>query len=156
MTHIVRRTNAILVSLYKIRHHLSAELLKIFIQTHIFPHLQYCSSVWGGAASCRLDRLQKVIHFAARLVSGLRRHDHVTPTLRALGWSSVRTMVMRRDAMNVYRGLHVTNIILKHFGTCFAHVALFRAAARAPPPQAQLSSSCPGFGWRMRDRSNPV
>ena len=109
MTHIVRRTNAIIVSLYKIRHHLSPELLKILIQTHIFPHLQYCSSVWGGAASCRLDRLQIVIHFAARLVSGLRRHDHVTPTLRALGWSSVRTMVMRRDAMNVYRGLHVTD-----------------------------------------------
>ena len=109
VAHIVRRTNAILVSLYKIRHHLSPELLKILIQTHIFPHLQFCSSVWGGAASCRLDRLQKVIHFAARLVSGLRRHDHVTPTLRALGWSSVRTMVVRRDAVNVYRGLHVTD-----------------------------------------------
>ena len=49
---IVRRTNAILVSLFKIRHHLSPEILKILVKTHVFPHLQYCSSVWGGATQC--------------------------------------------------------------------------------------------------------
>ena len=66
---VVRRTNAILVSLFKIRHHLSPEILKILVQSHVFPHLQYCSSVWGGATNSRLDRLQGIIHFAARLVS---------------------------------------------------------------------------------------
>ena len=34
---IVRRTNAILVSLYKIRHHLSPEILTILVQAHVFP-----------------------------------------------------------------------------------------------------------------------
>ena len=71
---IVRRTNATLVSLFKIRHHLSPEILTILVQAHVFPHLQYCSSVWGGATNSRLDRLQKVIHFAARLVSGLSKY----------------------------------------------------------------------------------
>ena len=106
---IVRRTNAILVSLFKIRLHLSPEILKILVQAHVFPHLQYCSSVWGGATNSRLDRLQRVIHFAARLVSGLRRYDHVSPALSALGWPSVREMIARRDAVNVYRALHVTS-----------------------------------------------
>ena len=55
----------------------------------------------------RLDRLQKVINFAARLVSGLRRYDHITPTLVALGWSGVGEVVARRDAVNIYRALHV-------------------------------------------------
>ena len=104
---VIRRTNAILVSLYKIRPHLSPEILKILVQAHIFPHLQYCSSVWGGAHNCRLDRLQKVIHFAARLVAGLRRYDHVSPTLSDLGWPSIRDIVARRDAVHVYRALHV-------------------------------------------------
>ena len=76
---------------------------------NVFPHLHYCSSVWGGAANCHLDRLQAVIHFAARLVCGLRRYDHVTPALRALGWPGVKSIVVRRDALNVYRGLHETN-----------------------------------------------
>ena len=104
---IIRRTNAILISLYKVRPHLSSEILKILVQSHVLPHLQYCSSVWGGAHNCHLDRLQKVIHFAARLVAGLRRYDHVTPALGALGWPSIRDMVARRDAVNVYRALHV-------------------------------------------------
>ena len=104
---IVRRTNAIIISLFKIRPHLSPDILKILVQTHVFPHLQYCSSVWGGATQSRLDRLQKVINFAARLVSGLRRYDHITPTLVALGWPSVGEVVARRDAVHVYRALHV-------------------------------------------------
>ena len=105
---IIRRSNAILVSLFKIRPHLSPDILKILVQAHVFPHLQYCSSVWGGATSSRLDRLQRVIHFAARLVSGLRRYDHVTPALAALGWPSIRESIARRDAVNVYRALRVT------------------------------------------------
>ena len=104
---VVRRTNAILVSLFKIRHHLSPEILKILVQSHVFPHLQYCSSVWGGATNSRLDRLQRIIHFAARLVSGLRKYDHVSPALTALGWLGVREVIARRDAVNVYRALHV-------------------------------------------------
>ena len=104
---IVRRTNAILVSLFKIRHHLSPEILKILVQTHVFPHLQYCSSVWGGATQSRLDRLQRIIHFAARLVSGLRKYDRVSPALTALGWPGVREVIARRDAVNVFRALHV-------------------------------------------------
>ena len=104
---VVRRTNAILVSLFKIRHHLSPEILKILVQSHVFPHLQYCSSVWGGATNSRLDRLQRIIHFAARLVSGLRKYDHVSPVLTALGWLGVREVIARRDAVNVYRALHV-------------------------------------------------
>ena len=97
VSHIVRRTYSILISLYKIRHHMSPEILKILVQTHVIPHLQYCSSAWGGAPKCHLDRLQNTFHLAARPVSGLRRQDQLTPTLRVLGWPSVRSMVARRD-----------------------------------------------------------
>ena len=104
---IVRRTNAIIISLFKIRPHLSPDILRILVQTHVFPHFHYCSSVWGGATQNRLDRVQKVLNLAARLVSGLRRYDHISPTLVALGWPGVKEMVARRDAVNIYRGLHV-------------------------------------------------
>ena len=63
--------------------------------------------MWGGATHNRLDRLQKVVNFAARLVSGLRRCDHVSPTLAALGWPRVEQVVARRDAVNVHRALNV-------------------------------------------------
>lgn len=103
---IVRRCNAILVSLYKIRFHLDPTALKLLVTAHVFPHLYYCLSVWGGAAHCHLGRVQKVLNFAARLVSGARRRDHVSPILRTLGWSDVVDMVRRHDCVKAYRALH--------------------------------------------------
>lgn len=103
---ITRRCNAILISLYKIRSHLSHDALKLLVAAHVFPHLYYCMSVWGGAADCHLNRLQKVQNFAARLVSGARRRDHVSPVLRALGWPDIEDMVRRHDSVNVHRALH--------------------------------------------------
>ena len=95
-----------MVSLFKIRHHLSPELLEISIQSHVFPQLQYCLSVWGGAHACRLDRLHKVINFAVRLVTGLRRYDRIGPALAALDWPRIEKLIARRDAVNVHRAIY--------------------------------------------------
>ena len=103
---IVRRCNAILVSLFKICHHLNHDVLKLLVCVHVFPHIQYCLSVWGGAVDCHMNRIQKVIHFAARLVTGVRRYEHISPALETLGWISVTEMVRRHDCVNVFRALH--------------------------------------------------
>ncbi|KAF0296199.1 hypothetical protein FJT64_006349 [Amphibalanus amphitrite] len=58
--------------------------------------ITYCSSVWGGASKSRLHRLQRTIHFAVRLVSGLRKFDHITPALGALGWPGIGEVIARR------------------------------------------------------------
>ena len=71
----------------------------------VYPHILYCLSVWGGAAVCHFHRVQKVVHFGARVVSGVRKYDHISPTLAALGWCEVRELVARRDCIGVYRAL---------------------------------------------------
>ena len=76
ITMVVRRCNSILASLYKIRHHFTPDVLKLLVQAHVFPHIQYCLSVWGGAAKCQMQRVQKTMNFAARLVTGVRRSEH--------------------------------------------------------------------------------
>ena len=92
--------------IYKIRHHLTPEARKLLIQAHVFLHILYCLRVWGGAAACRLSRVQRVLNFAARVVSGARRGDHASPLLRALGWHSVTNLVTRRDCEGIFRALH--------------------------------------------------
>ena len=103
---VARRCNSILISLHKIRHHLTPEVLKLLVHVHVFPHIHYCLSVWGGAAQCRLHRIQKTLNFAARLVTGVRRSDHISPTLEALGWSKVEEMVRVHDTNRVHRALY--------------------------------------------------
>ena len=103
---VVRRCNSILSSLYKIRHHFTPDVLKLLVQAHVFPHILYCIAVWGGAAQTHLDRVQKTLNFAARVVTGVRRSDHISPTLEALGWRKVDEMVRLRDCAQVQRALH--------------------------------------------------
>ena len=46
-----------------------------------------------------------MVNFGARIVSGVRKYDHISPTLAALGWCGVRELVARRDSIGVYRAL---------------------------------------------------
>ena len=51
----------------------------------------------GGCSGSLNDRIQKAINFAAHVVTGLARRDHVTPALDALEWSRFEGMLERRD-----------------------------------------------------------
>ena len=102
---VVRKCNAIILSLYKTRHHFTSHALQLLVQAHVFPHILYCLSVWGGASQTRLRRVQKCVNFAARLVTGTRRNDHIMPALSSLGWLRIEDMVRRRDCLHVYRAV---------------------------------------------------
>jgi hypothetical protein len=61
-------------------------------------------SIWSKDGLIR--RLQHVQNAAARLVTGLRKFDHVTPTLRDLHWLPVRQRINYKIALLVYKCLH--------------------------------------------------
>ena len=73
------------------------------IEALVFPHIRYCLSVWGSCTVTQKRRIQKAINFGARIVSGLRRRDHVTAALRELGWPTVDELIAERDLANVTR-----------------------------------------------------
>jgi len=54
----------------------------------------YYYALLYGVADGLFRRLQSVQNAAARLVSGVRRSDHITPTLRRLHWLPVRQRVL--------------------------------------------------------------
>jgi len=68
--------------------------------------LDYCNSLLAGVADVQLRRLQSVQNAAARLVSGARRHDHITPILSTLHWLPVRERVTFKTAVLVWKCLH--------------------------------------------------
>ena len=54
------------------------------INSLLFSKLLYCSSVWANTTKKKIELLQTVQNFAARIVSGTRKFDHVTPILKQL------------------------------------------------------------------------
>ena len=100
---IVRRCYGVLVGLCKLRKRLSRELRVFLIEALVFPLIRYCACVWGGACLKEKVRLQKVVHFAARIISNLKRSDHITPTLQELGWKTISDIVAESDVCLINR-----------------------------------------------------
>ena len=60
----------------------------------VLSHLRYCCIVYGNCASATsLKRLQKVMNFGARVVSGRRKFQHISDVLNRLGWMSVQQLI---------------------------------------------------------------
>ena len=94
---IVRRCNVVLIGIARLRHKLPKCTRQLLVQALVFPHIRYCLTVWGNCSASLKARVQKVINFGARIVSGLARRDHVTPVLRELGWSTIDELIHERD-----------------------------------------------------------
>ena len=59
----------------------TTDLPSALAQAFTSCRLDYCNSVLAGVPDVYLQRLQSVQNVAARLVSGARRHNHITPVL---------------------------------------------------------------------------
>ena len=82
-------------------------LLKIY-NCIIFPHFNYCCTVWSGAKnSSHVDRLFKLQKRAARIILGVR--DVLTPThslLRQLKWMPLSDYFIFRKLILTFKVLH--------------------------------------------------
>jgi len=71
-----------------IRKCLTSETTRTLMQAFIGGRLDYCNSI-GLLVDINgqlLQRLQLIQNATARLVTGARKYDHISPTLRELHW----------------------------------------------------------------------
>ena len=85
---------------------LSVEARKTVVHAFVSSRLDYCNSLLFGVTDSLVQRLQAVQNAAARLVSGTRRSEHVTPVLRQLHWLPVRQRIEFKMAVLVYKALN--------------------------------------------------
>ena len=97
ITLTVQRCNRILIGLCKLRSKIPRELRVFLVETLVFPLIRYCACVWGGLCATQKTRLQKVNNFSARMVSNLKRRDHVSAALSELGWQSFDDIIAACD-----------------------------------------------------------
>ena len=58
---------------------LSVDAAKTTVQSFVSTHLDYCNSLVYGIADGLMQRLQAIQNAAARLITGARRRDHISP-----------------------------------------------------------------------------
>jgi len=78
----------------------------VHMHSFISSRLDYCNSLLFDITDNLLRRVQAVQSAAARLVTGTRRHEHITPVWRQLRWLPVRKCIEFKLAVLVYEALN--------------------------------------------------
>ena len=80
-------------ALRKIRSALDMETAKTVACSIVSTRMDYCNSLLFGTTLRNLSKLQRVQNTLARIVSGRRRFDHISPVLADLHWLPVRERI---------------------------------------------------------------
>ena len=84
---------------------MTAEAAKTVAAAFISLRVDYCNSLLYGLPDTLLRKLQSVQNATARLITGTRRRDHITPVLRELHWLPIRERVNFKVAFLVRQSL---------------------------------------------------
>ena len=85
MQEITRKCFGILIGLSHIRH-FPAEILPTIVTALVLSRVRYCLPVYGNDSRQNLNKIQKVLNFAARVISGRRKFSRSADVRTALGW----------------------------------------------------------------------
>ena len=132
VSQVVRRCYATLSGLAKLSNKLPNTVKQLIVEALVFPHILYCITVWGGCTKLQKHRVQKVINQAARIVTGSRRRDHVTPLLNQLEWQSVDSLILERDILTIHKLLYrpeLSPVNIKRLLAYRSEVSLHRTRA---------------------------
>lgn len=107
--HVNTATKAAYMHLYninRIKAFLDKASLERIIHAFVTSKLDYGNALLHGYPAALLNRLQRVQNSAARILSGQRKYDHITPTLRELHWLPVEQRIKFKIAILVFKAKH--------------------------------------------------
>ena len=90
----------------KVRHILSQNDAEKLVHAFVTSRLDYCNSLLAGCPSKSLKSLQLIQNAAARILTGARRRDHITPSLESLHWLPVRYRIEFKILLLTYKALN--------------------------------------------------
>jgi len=93
VTTLTRKCFGTLIGLSHARHKLPADTIVTIVNALVLSHIRYCLPVYGNCTKKNLGYIQKIINFAARVISGRRKYDHVADVRETLGWLSATDLL---------------------------------------------------------------
>ena len=106
INHIVKNCYFHLRRLGKIRKFITKEAANAIAIATVGSRLDYCNSCFWGLPAYEIERLQKIQNIAARIVSGTKKRDHITPVLRELHWLPVKQRITYKVLCMTYSCIH--------------------------------------------------
>ncbi len=90
----------------RIKKCLTYDALEKLIHALISSRIDYCNTLLMGVPKYSMDKVQRLQNAAARLLSGCRKFDHITPILCSLHWLPVECRIHFKVLLLTYKALH--------------------------------------------------
>ena len=90
---LVAKCTGVLISLSHTRHVLPSFTVAHVVNALVVSSIRYCISIYGTCGKTQLHRVQKLLNFCARVISGRRKYDHISAVLRQLNWLRAEQLV---------------------------------------------------------------
>ena len=105
----------------RIRKNLDNDTCAKVINATVTSRQDYHNALLAGSYQCVTKPLQRLQNNAARLLSGVRRSEHITPILRELHWLPIRERIDYKLLVMIHNALHNPDapIYLKEMFTCY-------------------------------------
>ena len=90
----------------RIRKFISLKTTETLVHAFVDSKLDYCNSLAYGLPKYLLQKLQYVQNAAACLITGIRKHDHITPILMDLHWLPVNERIQFKIFLVTFKSLN--------------------------------------------------
>jgi len=105
VTDIMSACMACLCEINRIKYLLDSRTLENVITSLDFSKLYFCATVSANSSRTKVQTLQKIQNFAARILTETRKYEHIIQVLNDLRWLSVPTMLALYDAILTFKCL---------------------------------------------------
>ncbi len=95
-----------LCQISRVKESFDKKTLLLLIEALVINKLLYSSSMWANTSSKNLKKLQTVQNFACRIITGIKKFDHVTSGLQELNWLSIENLLIYKDTIMAYKCLN--------------------------------------------------
>ena len=92
----------------KIRQYITQSACEKLVHAFITSRLDYGNAILYGLPQYKLEKLQRIVNAAARIVSKTKRFDHVTPVLHQLHWLPIEERTDFKVLLLTFRAYHQT------------------------------------------------
>ena len=108
VNHVTRQCFMHLRNIAKVRQFLTCDALQSLIRAMVTSRLDYGNALLCGIFERLTTGLQRVQNYAARLIAGASRGDHITPLLVSLHWLPIKFRISYKVLVLVYQAIHGT------------------------------------------------